>query len=390
MSLNNSMRDAVEINGGRIDEERYLSEVQRLVAESGGSTSITSLKSNAFNRKRMDQVGICRVSFGDIKEVWMKSIAEGVFSGSAAPVVSTQPKNTQVERDNTTDEGTSYGIRRRSPEEFPEHIQQYIIPRGTLRFVESEKNEMRLLSMAFKYNFNVVANGPKGCGKTMGMLAWASAIGVPVIRINCSEGFTEESFIGYNTLIDGEVVWIDGALPTAMRHGCLIIFDEFRHARPEIMTAWNAVGDSGRLLIPQNNNEVIVAHDDFRTYATMNPLEGYSGGQDLNQATLDRFGMALECDYLPADAEMSVLMEQSGVQNPALARQFVSLANDLRRLKSEHEMESDTSTRMLVDMMTASQDFNDAEIIDYVMCGRYQSHEVALIKTTARARLADY
>ena len=208
--------------------------------------------------------------------------------------------------------------------------------------------------------------------------------------MNCSEGFTEESFIGYNTLVDGEVVWIDGMLPLAMRFGCGLIFDEFRHARAEIMTAWNSVGDSGTLLLPQNNNEAIKAHPDFRTYATMNPLEGYSGGQDVNQATADRFGMSLTCDYLPADAEIRVLMEQSGVENPALARQFVSLANDLRRLKKEHEIESDTSTRMLVDMMRLSTDLSVAEIIEYSMVGRYAPHEVEVIKTNARARLSDY
>ena len=102
-----------------------------------------------------------------------------------------------------------------------------------------------------------------------------------------------------------------------MRSGAILIFDEFRHARPEIMTAWNAVGDSGRLMIPQNNNEVIVAHNDFRTFATMNPIEGYSGGQDLNQATLDRFGMAIECEYLDEASEMRVIQQQSGVQQPS-------------------------------------------------------------------------
>ena len=100
--------------------------------------------------------------------------------------------------------------------------------------------------------------------------------------------------------------------------------------------------------------------------------------------------MSLTCDYLPADAEIRVLMEQSGVENPALARQFVSLANDLRRLKKEHEIESDPSTRMLVDMMRLSTDLSVAEIIEYSMVGRYAPHEVEVIKTNARARLSDY
>ena len=392
MGLIDNMRDAVEMNGGQMTEEAYLNAVLELIESEGGSTSITSLKSNAFNSARMENAGITRLTIGKDKYVWTTSMVESLLAGNpvGGGMNTTSNISENIAAPMTTDDGYYYGIRRRQPSEYPETAQAYIRPAGSLNYVESDKNEMRLLSIAFKRNFNVSLNGPKGCGKTMGVLAWASQVGIPVIRINCSEGFTEESFIGYNTLVDGEIVWIDGVLPLAMRCGAILIFDEFRHARPEIMTAWNAVGDSGRLMIPQNNNEIIVAHEDFRTFATMNPIEGYSGGQDLNQATLDRFGMALECNYLDESSEMRVIQEQSGVANPALARQFVQLANDLRRLKSAHDLESDTSTRMLVDMMAVANDMNMTEIVEFVMVGRYQPHEVELIKTTARARLSDY
>lgn len=384
------MRDAVELHGGQMTEEAYLNAVLELIESEGGTTSITSLKSNAFNSKRMESAGITRLTIGKDKFVWTIAMVEAMLAGNGTMNTTSMPTNNVSAPVMTTDDGTYYGIRRRQSEEYPEMAQAYIRNPQDLHYVESEKNEMRLLSIAFKSGMNVSLNGPKGCGKTMGVLAWASQVGIPVIRINCSEGFTEESFIGYNTLIDGKIAWIDGVLPLAMRCGAILIFDEFRHARPEIMTAWNAVGDSGRLMIPQNNNEIIVAHEDFRTFATMNPIEGYSGGQDLNQATLDRFGMALECEYLDEASEMRVIQQQSGVQNPALARQFVQLANDLRRLKNAHDLESDTSTRMLVDMMQVSNDLNMTEIVEYVMVGRYQHHEVDTIKTAARARLSDY
>ena len=388
MGLIENMRDAVELSGGKMTEEAYLNKVLEIIESEGGSTNIASLKSNAFNSKRMESAGITRLTIGKDKFVWTTSMVESMMSGNATPMTTTMQNN--VNAPEPTDDGYFYGIRRRQPEEYPEHIRAFIIPRGTLRYVESEKGEMRLLAVAFKNGWNVSSNGPKGCGKTMAMMAFASEVGIPFMRINCSEGFTEESFIGYNTLIDGEITWIDGVLPESLRYGCFLCFDEFRHGRPEIMTAWNPVGDSGRMVLPQNNNEVVVAHEDFRTFATMNPIEGYSGGQDVNQATLDRFSMALEATYLPAESEMRVIQEQSGIGNPAVARQFVSLANDLRNLKAQHDLESDTSTRMLVDMMQATTDLSVAEIVEFVMIGRYQPHEAELIKTTARARLADY
>ena len=388
MGLIENMRDAVELSGGKMTEEAYLNKGLEIIESEGGSTNIASLKSNAFNSKRMESAGITRLTIGKDKFVWTTSMVESMMSGNATPMTTTMQNN--VNAPEPTDDGYCYGIRRRQPEQYPEHIRAFIIPRGTLRYVESEKGEMRLLAVAFKNGWNVSSNGPKGCGKTMAMMAFASEVGIPFMRINCSEGFTEESFIGYNTLIDWEITRIDGVLPESLRYGCFLCFDEFRHARPEIMTAWNPVGDSGRMVLPQNNNEVVVAHEDFRTFATMNPIEGYSGGQDVNQATLDRFSMALEATYLPAESEMRVIQEQSGIGNPAVARQFVSLAKDLRNLKAQHDLESDTSTRMLVDMMQATTDLSVAEIVEFVMIGRYQPHEAELIKTTARARLADY
>jgi MoxR-like ATPase len=389
MGLIENMRDAVEFNGGKLTEEAYLEKVLEIIESEGGSTSIASLKSNAFNTARMDKAGITRLTIGKDKFVWTTSMVESMMSGNATPMTTTTMTN-NVNAPEPTDDGFFYGIRRRQPDEYPAHIQAFIIPRGSLKYVESEKGEMRLLAVSFKNGWNVSSNGPKGCGKTMAMMAFCSEVGIPFMRINCSEGFTEESFIGYNTLIDGEITWIDGVLPESLRYGAILCFDEFRHARPEIMTAWNPVGDSGRLVLPQNNNEVVEAHADFRTFATMNPIEGYSGGQDVNQATLDRFSMALEATYLPAESEMRVIQEQSGIANPAIARQFTQLANDLRNLKSQHDLESDTSTRMLVDMMQATTDLSVAEIVEYVMIGRYAPHEAELIKTTARARLSDY
>ena len=387
------MRDAIEMNGGRLTEEEYLASVLELIEGEGGETTIASLKSNAFNTKRMESAGVMRVTIGQQKFVWSKVLTSSLLDGSLNMGGATYntTESTQPEASNNdVDGGTFYGITRRSPSDFSEMAQNYIIPRGALNYVESDKNEMRLFSVAFKNNMNVAIDGPKGCGKTMGLKAWASEVGIPVYRVNCSEGFTEESFIGYNTLRNGEMTWVDGLLPMAMRNGGILIFDEYRHARPEIMTAVNPVGDSGQLMLTDNNNEVIVAHPDFRMAATMNPLEGYSGGQDLNQATLDRFAINFRVDYLDAEAEMRVCMEQSGVNNIGLARQFVQLAGDLRRMKKEGAMESDTSTRMLVDMMKASKDFNVTEIVEYCMVGRYQPHELEELKTVARARLGDY
>ena len=162
------MRDAVELNGGQMTEEAYLNAVLELIESEGGTTSITSLKSNAFNSKRMADAGITRLTIGKDKYVWTIAMVESMLAGNGTSMNT----STSMPSDNvsapvmTTDDGTYYGIRRRQSEEYPEMAQAYIRNPQDLHYVESEKNEMRLLSIAFKSGMNVSLNGPKGCGKT--------------------------------------------------------------------------------------------------------------------------------------------------------------------------------------------------------------------------------
>jgi MoxR-like ATPase len=386
MGMIENMRDAVEMAGGRMGEDAYLAEVKRLIEADGGDTTLASLRANAFAKRRMIPAGVMRVTIGATKEVWLQEKAEEILNGTLSGMA---PAAT-VEHEYLTGEGAYNGIPIRSFDEFPQHLHTNIYKPGSVMFEETNKGEMRLMSIAYRTGHNMMFTGPKGCGKTMAVKAFASHIGLPVLRVNCSEGITEDQFIGYNTLIDGEVVWVDGLLPIAMRSGCLLLLDEFNGARAEILIALNSVGDSGSLLLPLNGNEVVKAHDSFRMVATMNPTEGYEGVQQINQATKDRFALQINFGYLEADKEIAVIQKVAGVTNPPLARELVALANDLRRLRKDHTLESDTSTRTLIQMLEMSNDLNTTELVDYIMVGKYQAHEAEDVKMAARSRLSAY
>lgn len=386
MGMIDNMRDAVEMAGGRMSEEAYLREVQSLIEADGGNTTLKSLQANAFAKRYMVPAGVMRVTIGDTKEVWLQEKAEEIIAGTLSGI----GPAAKIEQDYHTGEGAYNGIAVRSFDEFPQHLHANIYRPGSVMFEPTNKDELRLMSIAYRTGHNMMFTGPKGCGKTMAVKAFASHIGLPVLRVNCSEGITEDQFIGYRTIVDGEVVWIDGLLPIAMRYGCILLLDEFNGARSEVLIALNSVGDSATLLLPLNNNEVVKAHPSFRMVATMNPTEGYEGVQEVNQATKDRFALQIDFDYLEADKEISVIQKVSGVTNPPLARELVALANDLRRLRKDHTLESDTSTRTLIQMMEMSNDLNITELVDYIMVGKYQGHEAEDVRMAARARLSAY
>jgi MoxR-like ATPase len=208
--------------------------------------------------------------------------------------------------------------------------------------------------------------------------------------VNLSDGITEDQFIGSRTLRDGEVVFQDGILTMAAEHGLPLLCDEINAARENILIALNGLMDTGMMVIPDDNNRVVKAKAGFMIIGTMNPPEDYAGVNEMNAATKNRFTYAIPFTYLPRDLEVQVVMSQTGFADEELVGNLVDLANDLRRLKKEHQMESDTSTRMLVQLCDELQDLSLSEAVRYVMIGRYLPDEMATVEAAARARLEDF
>lgn len=405
-----AMSQAVALAGGRMTEEQYLESVKDLITASGRETTVKSLKSNAFSANRMDKAGVCRVSIGDDRQVWSKAQADVLLAGGA-PIVNTVVSPTPtpstrvsvVPADDTPVAtvqvgGSFYGVPRNSPEaiaNFSEWFKSLIPTRRV--FVESERQEYRLLANRYRRSLNgetikshILCVGPTGCGKSELSKSFFHEVQVPLLRVNLSDGITEDQFIGSRTLRDGEVVFQDGILTMAAEHGLPLLCDEINAARENILIALNGLMDTGMMVIPDDNNRVVKAKAGFMIIGTMNPPEDYAGVNEMNAATKNRFTYAIPFTYLPRDLEVQVVMAQTGFTDAELVGNLVDLANDLRRLKKEHQMESDTSTRMLVQLCDELQDLSLSEAVRYVMIGRYLPDEMATVEAAARARLEDF
>jgi midasin len=92
----------------------------------------------------------------------------------------------------------------------------------------------------------------------------------------------------YHTLF----TWSDGALVTAMRGGHLFLVDEISLADDAVLERLNSVLEPNRLLVLAERSgagvEELVAHDQFRFLATMNP-GGDFGKKELSPALRNRF-----------------------------------------------------------------------------------------------------
>ena len=401
------MKQVVSDNGGSISEEDYLKAIQEECIAEGRDSSITSLKSNAFSANRMHKAGIVRVSIGKDKQVWeieaIKATLEGRrVESTPAPVAHEYTKVSDLMYDPKTvspkatpQGGVFYGIPKRHPDEFEAHVQTMIpTPRG---FVESDRQEFRLMAMCYQEtlkgnspNSHMILEGPKGCGKSMLAQDFYGHINTPLLQINMSDGITEDTFIGSRTIVDGDVVFQDGVLTLAMEYGLGLLADELNAAREACLIATHAAMDRGTLVIGEDNNRVVKAKNGFQIIATMNPPEDYAGVNAMNQATKDRFTMNLTFDYLKEDKEVEVVMGQSGFTDEDTVRGMVKVANDLRQLKKEGLLETDTSTRTLVQMFGLMSQLSLNEAIEYSMLGKYNADERPHIEAACRARLADY
>lgn len=405
-----AMSQAVRLHGGNVSEDQYLQTIHDLVLESGRTTSIESLKVNAFNSARMDKAGVVRVTIGKDRQVWtidgIKAALEGgtmptpssmglTNATEVAPVAFQTPTPVTKKASYAPSGGQFYGIPRADPSSFDDYFRSLIPTK--VGFVESERGEMRLMAIRYKQSLagntiksHLLLEGPKGCGKSLLAKDFFANLNIPLLRVNLSDGITEDAMIGSRTLKDGEVVFNSGILTLAAEHGLPLLCDEINAARENILIAMNGLMDTGVLVLPEDDNRVIHAAAGFMICGTMNPPEDYSGVNSMNQATKDRFTYNLPFTYLPEELECKVIKQQTGFKDMDTIRSMVLVANDLRRLKKEGMLETDTSTRTLVQMFDELDDLSLTEAIKYVLLGRYNADERPHIEATCRARLEDY
>tara|TARA_R110000744_G_scaffold1725_3_gene6232 strand:+ start:35007 stop:36179 length:1173 start_codon:yes stop_codon:yes gene_type:complete len=389
------MRDVTENAGGRISREQYILDIQtEKESDTGQTVAIQSLKSSAFSAKRLESAGLTTVKMGNnIDEIWTIELAEsaqnGTMGGGATVPVFTGlvPTANTIATASTTTSTTWLGIEVADIDDYPENLQLQVVKKST-GYAESN-NELLKLSIAFKEGFDVITEGPTGCGKTMAFQELSFRTQRPLIRINCRDGLEWEDMVGVNTIgSDGKSLeFVEGPLTLAMRHGGIFYADEFNYSRPSVMGGLNMVMDS-RTLVLTHSGEILKAHSDFRVVASYN--EGYAGTNEINGATKDRFSMGLSFYYLNADMEAYVIQAQTGIEAPVIAGQLVKFANILREMRKTDEIGVDVSTRSLVTTMRILSHMPIKEALELKIFTLFDKDELDTVISAARMTFPDF
>jgi cobaltochelatase CobS len=205
-------------------------------------------------------------------------------------------------------------------------------------------------------NRKIMLVGHTGTGKTSMVTQIAARANQGVFRVNMNAQTTIGDFVGLWTVKGGETVWIDGALPYAMRHGLWLIVDELDFAEPAILSVLNSVLEhNGKLTLKEKGHEIVEPHPNFRIMATANGVgcmsqyRGlYQGTNLMNEAFLDRWRV-YHIDYLPPEEEVQVIMASVPRMSVKVASVVVRVGNMIREAFKKEEIACTFSLRRMLD-----------------------------------------
>jgi nitric oxide reductase NorQ protein len=212
-------------------------------------------------------------------------------------------------------------------------------PRSVLDSVPAEApfyvavgDEVELFAAAYVQRLPVLLKGPTGCGKTRFVRHMAARLGRPLVTVACHDELSATDLVGRFLVADGNTLWQDGPLTSAVRAGAICYLDEIVEARTDTVVVIHPLADDRRVLPIDKRGELLHAHPDFQLVVSYNP--GYRNAlKELKPSTRQRF-VALGLDYPPAAIETAVVQREAGVDE-ALADRLVRLGLHVRRLRQQ-------------------------------------------------------
>lgn len=216
--------------------------------------------------------------------------------------------------------------------------------------------QMKDIAQDVLENKRIMLVGHTGTGKTSCIEQLAALTKNGRIRVNLNGQMPISDFVGTWTVKGGDMIWLDGALPKAMREGLWLILDEIDFADPSIISALNSVLEpNGSLTLKEKGDEIITPHKNFRIFSTGNSIgcmqdyRGlYQGTNIMNEAFLDRWRV-YEVKYLEPEAEAKVLTSYLPKFKISVAFKIIKVANEIRKAFEEEEIGCTFSTRRLLD-----------------------------------------
>ncbi len=217
--------------------------------------------------------------------------------------------------------------------------------------------------------------GLSGNGKTMMVEQICAAEKREMVRVNITIETDEDDLIGGFRLVNGETVWQDGPVITAMSRGAVLLLDEVDLGSNKLMCLQPVL--EGKSVYLKKTNRVVTPTTGFNVIATANTKgkgsdDGrFIGTNVMNEAFLERFSITMEQEYPASKIESKILnnvLGASGITAPEFVDKLVTWADVIRKSFYEGALSEIISTRRLVHICEAYAIFNQNKVKAIELC----------------------
>ena len=209
--------------------------------------------------------------------------------------------------------------------------------------------------------YPIFVTGLSGNGKTLMVEQVCAKLKRECFRVNITRQTDEDDLLGGFRLINGNTVWQDGPVVSAMKSGGVLLLDEVDLASHNIMCLQPVLEGKGVFL--KKIGQWVTPADGFTVFATANTKgkgsdDGrFIGTSVLNEAFLDRFPITMEQPYATPAVEKKILVK-AGCE-AEFAQHLTKWAEIIRKSFYEGAVDEIISTRRLVDIVNAFSIFSD-------------------------------
>ena len=228
------------------------------------------------------------------------------------------------------------------------------------------KDLKKVLSSSMFYP--IFISGLSGNGKTTMVEQVCANLKREAIRVNISIETDEDDLIGGNTLVDGNVVYREGPVLTAMKRGAVLILDEVDRGSNKLMCLQAIL--EGKPYFNKKTGETVTPAPGFNLVATANTKgRGSDDGKFisaniLDEAFLERFAITVEQEYPTLATEKKIVvkkMEKVNNIDEDFATHLVTWSDVIRKTYYEGAIDELISTRRLEHIVNAFAVFGDKQ-----------------------------
>jgi MoxR-like ATPase len=213
-----------------------------------------------------------------------------------------------------------------------------------------------------RMNYNVYITGLSGNGKTLMVEQVCAKLKRECYRVNITRQTDEDDLLGGFRLINGNTVWCDGPVVSAMKNGGVLLLDEIDLGGPNLMCLQPILEGKGVFL--KKIGEWVTPAPGFTVFATANTKgKGSDDGRFvgtgvMNEAMLDRFPVTLEQPY-PTRATERKILAKAGESDVDFIDHLTKWSEIIRKSFYEGAVDEIVSTRRLVDIVNAHAIFGE-------------------------------